>query len=427
MSEAVNIPQLRFPEFREEWKIVKLTDIVDVMTDYVAAGSFESLRNNVTVYDKPNYAIYLRLTDLRKGIYHKDLKYVDRSSYDFLNKSNLCGGEILMANIGANVGDTYLMPVIDDFATIAPNMIVIKENRLEFLSAFLFYWLNTRKGEKSINTAISGSGQPKINKTDLKQIKISLTSQLEQAKIASFLTAVDNKIEQLSKKQELLGEYKKGLMQQIFSQAIRFKANDGSDFPDWEEKKLGDLSVVISDGNYGELYPTSSDFKLTGVPFLRANNIKSLKIDGTDTKYITEEQHSLLTSGHLQTNDILITTRGVLGNLAIVESTHNGSNINAQICLLRVTNTSELNHFYLLFVLDHRDSKKQYKAFETGTALKQLPKGNLRKIKLKLPTLFEQNKIANFLSSIDTKIEQVDKQLDESKQFKKALLQQMFV
>ena len=216
-------------------------------------------------------------------------------------------------------------------------------------------------------------------------------------------------------------------MEQIFSQAIRFKANDGSDFPDWEEKKLGDLSVVISDGNYGELYPTSSDFKLTGVPFLRANNIKSLKIDGTDTKYITEEQHSLLTSGHLQTNDILITTRGVLGNLAIVESTHNGSNINAQICLLRVTNTSELNHFYLLFVLDHRDSKKQYKAFETGTALKQLPKGNLRKIKLKLPTLFEQNKIANFLSSIDTKIEQVDKQLDESKQFKKALLQQMFV
>ena len=329
-------------------------------------------------------------------------------------------GDIIMtvrAPVGAVAKSIHNACIGRGVCAIRNNQHSVSNYIYQFLLSFEKKWVKFEQG--STFTA--------VNTKDVKSLKLILPPVQEQTKIAAFLTAVDNKIEQLSKKQELLGEYKKGLMEQIFSQAIRFKANDGSDFPDWEEKKLGDLSVVISDGNYGELYPTSSDFKLTGVPFLRANNIKSLKIDGTDTKYITEEQHSLLTSGHLQTNDILITTRGVLGNLAIVESTHNGSNINAQICLLRVTNTSELNHFYLLFVLDHRDSKKQYKAFETGTALKQLPKGNLRKIKLKLPTLFEQNKIANFLSSIDTKIEQVDKQLDESKQFKKALLQQMFV
>ena len=216
-------------------------------------------------------------------------------------------------------------------------------------------------------------------------------------------------------------------MQKIFNQEIRFKADDGSEFCEWEEKTIDKLPILISDGNYGELYPTSDDFKPNGVPFLRANNIKNLKIDTSDTKYISEEQHSTLTAGHLLTNDILITTRGELGNLALIENEHNGSNINAQICLLRITDTSKLNYLYLLYALDYRDSKKQYKAFETGTALKQLPKGNLKKVKLKVPCLEEQTKIANFLSSTDNKIEQVQKQLNFIKEFKKALLHQMFV
>ena len=415
MSEIAHIPQLRFPEFSGEWEEKRLGDIADFSkgkgiskSDIDNDGQLECIRYG---------ELYTTYNELIKDVH---------------SKTNIAKEDVKLSQIGDVIipasGETAIdiataSCVLKDGVAIGGDLNII---RSDIDGVFNAYYLNN-KNKYSVARLSQGSSVIHLYAKHLETLKLNLPTKPEQTKIASFLTAVDNKIEQLSKKQELLGEYKKGLMQQIFSQAIRFKANDGSDFPDWEEKKLGDLSVVISDGNYGELYPTSSDFKLTGVPFLRANNIKSLKIDGTDTKYITEEQHSLLTSGHLQTNDILITTRGVLGNLAIVESTHNGSNINAQICLLRVTNTSELNHFYLLFVLDHRDSKKQYKAFETGTALKQLPKGNLRKIKLKLPTLFEQNKIANFLSSIDTKIEQVDKQLDESKQFKKALLQQMFV
>jgi len=403
MSEAVNIPQLRFPEFREEWKIVKLTDIVDVMTDYVAAGSFESLRNNVTVYDKPNYAIYLRLTDLRKGIYHKDLKYVDRSSYDFLNKSNLCGGEILMANIGANVGDTYLMPVIDDFATIAPNMIVIKENRLEFLSAFLFYWLNTRKGEKSINTAISGSGQPKINKTDLKQIKISLTSQLEQAKIASFLTAVDNKIEQLSKKQELLGEYKKGVMQQIFSQVTRFKADDGSEFPDWEEKKFDDIFNISAGGDINKSNTNPIQNEKYKYP-VYANSGKNKGLYSYSDIYKQDE------------DCVTVTGRGALG-LAVARY----DKFYPIVRLLVLRGKQELNIKFF------EEAINLVRIYNESTGVPQLTAPQFKSYKTSYPCLPEQTKIANFLSSIDSRIEQVGKQLDESKQFKKALLQQMFV
>ena len=412
MSKVTSIPQLRFPEFSGEWKEKKLSDVAEIVGGGTPPTAVEKYWGGDIQWFTPTEIKNKYIVNSKRTITQVGL---DTSSARLLPKGTLLfSSRATVGEIGIAVQECTTNQGFQSF-------IVNKDNDSEFL----YNWII--KNKKEFIRRASGSTFLEIGKSEIKKIKSNIPLLSEQQKIAAFLTAVDNKIEQLSKKKALLGEYKKGLMQQIFSQAIRFKANDGSDFPDWEEKKLGDLSVVISDGNYGELYPTSSDFKLTGVPFLRANNIKSLKIDGTDTKYITEEQHSLLTSGHLQTNDILITTRGVLGNLAIVESTHNGSNINAQICLLRVTNTSELNHFYLLFVLDHRDSKKQYKAFETGTALKQLPKGNLRKIKLKLPTLFEQNKIANFLSSIDTKIEQVDKQLDESKQFKKALLQQMFV
>ena len=412
MSKVTSIPQLRFPEFSGEWKEKKLSDVAEIVGGGTPPTAVEKYWGGDIQWFTPTEIKNKYIVNSKRTITQVGL---DTSSARLLPKGTLLfSSRATVGEIGIAVQECTTNQGFQSF-------IVNKDNDSEFL----YNWII--KNKKEFIRRASGSTFLEIGKSEIKKIKSNIPLLSEQQKIAAFLTAVDSKIEQLSKKQELLGEYKKGLMEQIFSQAIRFKANDGSDFPDWEEKKLGDLSVVISDGNYGELYPTSSDFKLTGVPFLRANNIKSLKIDGTDTKYITEEQHSLLTSGHLQTNDILITTRGVLGNLAIVESTHNGSNINAQICLLRVTNTSELNHFYLLFVLDHRDSKKQYKAFETGTALKQLPKGNLRKIKLKLPTLFEQNKIANFLSSIDTKIEQVGKQLDESKQFKKALLQQMFV
>ena len=413
MSEvATREPQLRFPEFSDSL-------IKGALGDYALIKRGAGSQYIEYSKDSKDSIRLIRIGDFLGG----DAVFVRLTNA--IQRFLLDEGDILIAGTGATAGITFLVPtkfVGMAYSYNAPKIKVHKDN-----VSFFYQYLISPKIKIQQIRLFTGNAQPFLDTNAIKGFSIFKPPLQEQQKIAAFLAAVDSKIEQLSKKQALLGEYKKGLMQQIFSQAIRFKANDGSDFPDWEEKKLGDLSVVISDGNYGELYPTSSDFKLTGVPFLRANNIKSLKIDGTDTKYITEEQHSLLTSGHLQTNDILITTRGVLGNLAIVESTHNGSNINAQICLLRVTNTSELNHFYLLFVLDHRDSKKQYKAFETGTALKQLPKGNLRKIKLKLPTLFEQNKIANFLSSIDTKIEQVDKQLDESKQFKKALLQQMFV
>ena len=390
MSKSINVPKLRFKEFSGVWEDKLIGQILTVGS----GKDYKHLSNgDIPVYGTGGYM--LSVND-----YLYDGESVGIGRKGTIDKPIFLTGKFWTV-------DTLFYT--HSFKNSVPKFI---------------YSIFQRINWKLYNEA---SGVPSLSKSTIEKIKIFIPSKHEQEKIASFLISIDTRIEQLTKKEELLQQYKKGVMQKIFNQEIRFKADDGSEFCEWEEKTIDKLPILISDGNYGELYPTSDDFKPNGVPFLRANNIKNLKIDTSDTKYISEEQHSTLTAGHLLTNDILITTRGELGNLALIENEHNGSNINAQICLLRITDTSKLNYLYLLYALDYRDSKKQYKAFETGTALKQLPKGNLKKVKLKVPCLEEQTKIANFLSSTDNKIEQVQKQLNFIKEFKKALLHQMFV
>lgn len=100
---------------------------------------------------------------------------------------------------------------------------------------------------------------------------------------------------------------------------------------DWDVKPLKDLNLEISDGNYSSKYPKASEFRANGVPFIRANNVRNMNIVDDDLRFISDELHAELRKGHLQRNDILITTRGEVGQIAFVPDRHIGSNINAQL------------------------------------------------------------------------------------------------
>ncbi len=201
---------------------------------------------------------------------------------------------------------------------------------------------------------------------------------------------------------------------------LRFSGFDGG----WEEKKLGEMNIFISDGNYGEMYPKASEMKDSGVPFIRANNIKDLKVVWGDMKYISPDLHTVLQSGHLESEDILVTTRGDIGMLAYVTGEFHGSNINAQICLLRTN--KDLSSRFLLFYLSSSIGRKQFKELQTGSALKQLPKGNLAKIKINIPSLPEQQKIAGFLGAVDGWIENLRGQKESLESYKKGMMQKIF-
>ena len=207
----------------KSWEVKMLSEFTDEVTDYVAAGSFAALRENVNVFSEPNYAIYVRLTDLRKGLGHLEQKYVDKESYEFLSKSNLYGREVLFANIGANVGEVWMMPEIAHQATIAPNMIIIRANNKNIVPEYLHSYFCSSIGLRQIDKIIAGSGHPKINKTELRKLLAILPPISEQQKISDILNSFDKKRQVLTEKKTQYSELKKGLMQQLLTGKIRVK------------------------------------------------------------------------------------------------------------------------------------------------------------------------------------------------------------
>ncbi|HUX57809.1 MAG TPA: restriction endonuclease subunit S [Bacteroidales bacterium] len=422
-NQNQNIPKLRFSDFIGEWEKKRLGDICDILMGQSPNGdSYNTEGIGVPLINGPvefteKYPIKIKWTS---------------------NPTKYCqDGDVLFCVRGSTTGR---MNIANDKYCIGRGVAAIRANSK---STSPFVELILINNLVKILSYTTGSTFQNIDSKSLKEYQFNIPTLPEQQKIASFFTTIDQKISQLKQKLTLLKQYKKGVMQKIFSQEpeergsrtpsknnnaceqIRFKDDNGYEFPKWETKKLGELDIYISDGNYGELYPRADQMVSQGVPFIRANNIKNLKLSMDDMKFIDSEHHKILTSGHLKTGDILVTTRGDIGMLAYVDEEFNNANINAQICLLRVN--SSLNAEYLLNFLSSRWGIVQFKSLQTGSALKQLPKSNLSKILINLPCIKEQTKIADFLSGINDKINHTHKQIEKAETWKKGLLQQMFV
>ena len=167
-----------------EWRT--LGDVAEV-TDYVANGSFASLRENVTYKRNPDFAALIRTVDFSNGFDRDQMIYIDENAYKFLEKSRLFGGEIIINNIGAGVGNSFLCPMLDIKMSLAPNAVMLKTNN----NKFYFYWLNSKYGKNALSKIISKSAMPKFNKTGLRGIMIPVPPIDEQERIVSILDRFD--------------------------------------------------------------------------------------------------------------------------------------------------------------------------------------------------------------------------------------------
>lgn len=193
-----------------------------------------------------------------------------------------------------------------------------------------------------------------------------------------------------------------------------------------EKVRLGDLECFISDGNYSSKYPRNDEFVKEGVPFIRCNNFKNNTIIKEDMYYITKEKHSFLLKGHVKEGDILITTRGSLGQIAIVPKEYEDANINAQIVLLRV-NKEKVYNRYLMWQLKSQSVQNQIAKNKTGTALQQLPISRLKKIELFIEEdIKKQFGIAHKLDKVQEIIDLRKKQIEESDEIIKSQFVEMF-
>lgn len=245
-----------------EWKIERIFSVASV-TDFVANGSFESLRNNVTYRDEPDHAVLVRLVDHNAG-WKGNFVYVDKASFEFLKKSVLFPGDIVIANVGANAGTVFRVPALGRPMTLGPNAVLCRPLEGSLDRDFLYYYLTGRDGQNSIASILGGSAQPKFNKTDFRSLQVPLPPLLEQKAIAAVLGALDDKIELNRRMNSTLEAMARALFKSWFVDFDPVRA------------KLEGRKLEGPDEVYGELFPDSfKDSALGRIP--KGWEIKTLR------------------------------------------------------------------------------------------------------------------------------------------------------
>ena len=208
----------------------------------------------------------------------------------------------------------------------------------------------------------------------------------------------------------------------LFTQTLRFQDDHGHDFPDWEEKTLGNLFPEIRNGFVGTATPFYCE---DGVRYIQGRNIKAGRIIENDFVEITHAFHQKCRKSQLQTNDILMVQSGHVGECAVVTTDYSGSNCHALLVLTPKPKTLDSRFFVYFFYSEI--GRRKIHIIATGNTVEHILSSDLKNVSVPLPSIEEQTKIAGFLSALDGKIGAVGEQMRQTQAWKKGLLQQMFV
>ena len=399
-------PKLRFKEFEGDWSTNKIEEISIVTSGGTPSRNVSDYWNGDIPWVTTSLVDFNVINEAEEFITQVGL---DNSSAKLFPKDT-----ILMAMYGQGItrGKVAILG-IDATTNQACAAIKLKNG---FETKFIFQNLMNRYEE--IRDLSNEGGQKNLSAGIIKEILISFPEKEEQTKIASFLSAVEEKISQLTQKHELLSQYKQGMMQKLFSQQLRFKADDGSEFGEWEEKKLGEVGENIIGLTYS---PTDVTNDGTGILVLRSSNIKEGRLDKSDQVRVNKKIKDKII---VQPNDILICTRNgsqrLIGKSVII----NDDEVMTFGAFMSVYR-SKYNRF-IAYLMQTPWFFEQVQ-MNLGARINQITTGTLNEFTFDFPCLEEQTKIANFLSAIDQKIEVVAQQIEQAKTWKKGLLQQMFI
>ena len=391
------VPKLRFKEFSDEWEEKKLEDIGEI---------------NPKSKSIPKKFVYIDLESVVDGQL-KEKKIIEKEEAPSRAKRLVEKNDILYQMVRPYQQNNLYFSFNDELDYVASTGYAQIRTFYHNNSMYVYHLMHTKKFLDKVLERCTGTSYPAINSEDLSNISIKISKNInEQEKIANFLSSVDKKISLTEEKLELFREYKKGVMQKIFSQELRFKDSNGNDYPEWEEKTLGNYINFLTG------YPFNSkkfNEEKRGVPLIRIRNLLDSNIS---TYYEGEYENKYI----IKREDILI---GMDGDFNVVKWKNNGALLNQRIVKVFSKNNLELCNTFLYYILEKPIKNINLKTF--STTVKHLSVKDIEKIIVNLPILKEQEKIANFLSDIDNKIENIEKELEGLKEFKKGLLQQMFV
>lgn len=385
MGIDMSVPKLRFKHDREkhpDWQEESLLNLSEsgfsngVFNDPTKVGRGYKLINVLDMYIESTIDDNkLNLVELSKDEFNRNkVKYGDI----FFTRSSLVKEGIAHSNI-------YLSNSQD--VTFDGHLIKMSPKK-DFINPIFFYFLlKTSKVRKQLVKRGKTTTMTTIGQADIATVKVAFPEVKEQIKIADFLITIDQKIAQLTQKFELLTRYKKGVMQQLFNQKLRFKDDGDRNFPDWEEKTLAQANIKVIDGDRGEKYPNGDDFSDDGYClFLNAKNVTKSGFIFNEVSFITKQKDEELRKGKLIRNDLIITTRGTVGNIAYYDKNVKHENIRINSGMVIIRNSSDaIQTNYLYKYFNSPRFRKMLEQIAFGSAQPQL---TVAEINLKLVFLF---------------------------------------
>jgi type I restriction enzyme S subunit len=415
------VPELRFKGFEDDWSKKYFGDLYSFHT--TNSLSREKLNyNNGKVYNIHYGDIH---TKFQSHFYLKNEKVPFINSDEKISK--------IKEESYCKEGDIIIADASEDYADIGKSIELVNINNEKLVAGlhtflarpiskntaigFMSYLLKSWKLRKQIMTIAQGTKVLSLSTGRVSQLQIKIPSLPEQQKIATFLSAVDEKIQQLTRKKELLEQYKKGLMQQLFSGKLRFKDENGKDYADWEEKRLGDLTYKVGRKNKENIqYPIYSINNQEGF------RPQSEQFDGLDSN---ERGYDI--SLYKIVNKETFAYNPARINVGSIGYSYDLKEVIVSSLYVCFKTKNELEDSFLLAYLDSFRFKKDILRFEEGGVRQYLFYENFSHIKIPIPSIEEQNRISIFIKSIEVKISQMNSLINQNQTYKKGLLQKMFV
>ena len=385
MEKQKKIPKLRFPEFEGEWIQEKLDDVASKIQD----GTHFS--PELLVEGK---FLYITSKNVKNGyIDLSDSYYVSYEDHkNIYKRCDTKKGDVLLTKDGT-IGQASINTLSEEISLLSSVAFIRAKDK--YLNEFICQLLLSPEGQREIKKSIAGQALKRITLTKIKNFNYYFPSLPEQQKIASFFTAIDQKISQLKRKLTLLEEYKKGVMQKIFSQEIRFRDDNGQEFPKWEKKKLKDVAEIKYGKDQKGIACENGQYPILGTG----------GVMGRTNEFLSDKP------------SVLIGRKGTIDKPFFIDTPF--WTVDTLFYTIVLSNVNAKWLYYNLIKVDW------YK-YNEASGVPSLSTSTINKIPINLPSIGEQTRIANFLSAIDDKINCTQKQIEKAGVWKKGLMQQMF-
>jgi type I restriction enzyme S subunit len=424
MTDRKNVPKLRFAEYVEQWQKEPLSQKMTIFR-----GASPRPKGDPRYYGGKIPRLMIK-DATRDGKYTTPC--IDSLTEEGAKKSRyLSAGSVVLSCSGTRVAIPTILKVD---ACVHDGWLAFKDY-INIEPEFLYY-LFVKLHERMQGSATTGGVFNNLTTEIMNNLAMSFPAVEEQQKIASFIFKVDKKIDLLTEKKAKLTEYKKGVMQQLFNgkfekntqdekttfipPTLRFKADDGSDFPDWEENKLSSLTTKISDGIHSTpIYDEMGDYF-----FVNGNNLKEGSISIDDNTKRVSSVEAKKHNRPISDNTIFISINGTIGNMAFYDN--QPIMLGKSACYINV-NPDMVDKIFVYAYLQQSATQFYFTKEVTGSTIKNLSLKAIKATTVMTPTIIEQQRISEFFSVINKKVELADRELEKAKQWKKGLLQQMFV